>query len=83
MFQPSSQNILRYKETGFGISRSLANPEKMREFFFSKDDLGRYQQNTLRSISRKFPNLIPFIEKNSYNLTRIISYIALMICILN
>ncbi|WP_322909048.1 ABC transporter permease [Mycoplasmopsis felis] len=76
LFQPSSQNILRYKETGFGISRSLANPEKMREFFFSKDDLGRYQQNTLRSISRKFPKLIPFIEKNSYNLTRIISYIA-------
>ncbi|WAM07109.1 hypothetical protein ONA23_03110 [Mycoplasmopsis cynos] len=36
LFKPSAQNIVGFNETGFGISRSLANPRAMRNLLFEK-----------------------------------------------
>ncbi|TDV24416.1 ABC-type antimicrobial peptide transport system permease subunit [Mycoplasmopsis mustelae] len=76
LFQPSAQNIARSNETNFGISRSLANPEKMRDLFFKKDINNKYLNPQLQSLVTNNPLFTNFLDINSYDITKSISYIA-------
>ncbi|WP_406614091.1 ABC transporter permease [Mycoplasma corogypsi] len=76
LFRPSSDNIISYKETGFGVTRSLANPNAMREFFFAKDNAKRYTNSQVLALIRSFPAFENFIRKYELKLIYLLSYIA-------
>ncbi|BBA22247.1 ABC transporter permease [Mycoplasmopsis bovirhinis] len=76
LFQPASLNIAGYEETGFGVTRSLANPAAMRDLFFAKNQVGIYQNKYLKNLVVKYPEFANFLESYSYQITQSFSYIA-------
>ncbi|QGZ97996.1 FtsX-like permease family protein [Mycoplasma sp. NEAQ87857] len=76
LFQPSSSNIIGASRTGFGITRSIANIEKMRELFFAKEN-NHYSNVELEKIAALNYNYREFIEQNELALTKLFSYIGL------
>ncbi|WP_369021588.1 FtsX-like permease family protein [Mycoplasmopsis synoviae] len=75
LFQPSAENIIQYEKTNFGVSRSIANPERMRELFFTKSG-SRYTNIYLQKLADKYPEFREFIENNELLITQEFSYLA-------
>ncbi|WP_027121522.1 ABC transporter permease [Mycoplasma leonicaptivi] len=78
LFQPAALNIASYNKTNFGISRSLANPDKMAEYFFEYKN-NQFVKKELNDFINKFENkdqIVNFILNNKFILTQNIAYIA-------
>ncbi|UUM19822.1 MULTISPECIES: ABC transporter permease [unclassified Mycoplasma] len=75
LFKPSSQNIALAKETNFGISRSLANPNKMKDLFFDKES-DQYKNPKLNELIQQYPEFIDTIKKHEFGWTVAFSQIA-------
>ncbi|VEU76329.1 ABC transporter permease [Mycoplasmopsis columboralis] len=75
LFKPSSQNIALYENTKFGISRSLANPRKMQELFFAKNN-NRYKNPLLDNLFKNYSEFYEVIAANEYGWTVVFSQIA-------
>lgn len=76
LFEGSDQNIAKYQSTGFGVSRSIATPLKMRDEFFAKDASGRYVDADLKELVRDFPEFEKWIKENELNITNDFAYIG-------
>ncbi|WP_025755381.1 ABC transporter permease [Mycoplasmopsis cricetuli] len=76
LFQPSAQNIAAFKDTNFGISRSLSNPNKMQELFFKKNNNNKYVNTFLKELFNKYPEFEPIIKQQEFIWTVIFSELA-------
>ncbi|QCZ36892.1 ABC transporter permease [Mycoplasma nasistruthionis] len=76
LFQPAAQNIVASDSTGFGVSRSLANPYAMRDLFFAKDRNNSYLNTDLQNLVNNNSKFTEFVNKNSLEITKVFSYIA-------
>lgn len=75
LIQPSSQNIALFRNTGFGISKSLANPFGMLAEFFEKEN-GEYKNSALRKFINDNKKFSKWIEDNQFDIVKNISYVA-------
>ncbi|VEU70052.1 ABC transporter permease [Mycoplasmopsis glycophila] len=76
LFQPAAQNIAGYQKTKFGVTRSLVNPQMMREVFFAKSENNDYQNGLLNHLVAEYPEFADYINNNELDLTKLFSYIA-------
>ncbi|UUD36222.1 ABC transporter permease [Mycoplasmopsis citelli] len=75
LFKPSSQNIALAEQTKFGISRSLANPNKMKELFFQKQN-EKYTNSKLQKLLEQYSEFNEEIQKREFAWTVVFSQIA-------
>ncbi|MEA4191213.1 ABC transporter permease [Mycoplasma sp. 2248] len=76
LIQPSSQNIVSFEKTGFGITKSLANTLKLKEIFFAKDEQGNYTNSLLAELIKKFPEYKQYVQDNELEIIQSFAYIA-------
>ncbi|RIV16723.1 ABC transporter permease [Mycoplasmopsis gallopavonis] len=76
LFQPASLNIAGYQKTKFGVSRSLANPQKMRDLFFAKNENNEYEFSGLNYLANNNPQFKQYLQEHELELTKLFSYIA-------
>ncbi|EFF41341.1 ABC transporter permease [Mycoplasmopsis alligatoris] len=75
LIQPSAENIALHKETGFGISSSLANPQAFSLEFFREESMS-FKNQALNKFVLRFPKFKKWIVNNEFELTKTFSYIA-------
>ncbi|WP_426461278.1 ABC transporter permease [Mycoplasma hafezii] len=76
LIQPSANNIVSANQTHFGVSRALANPEATAKILFKQNSIGRYENELIYALIKKYPFAADYVQKHQLALTKTFAYIG-------